>query len=342
MEPIFLDRCLEHLRALPFVDEATVRPAAALAPATHADVELHLRTPAGDRTFAVEVKETHLTNAHAEYEAFQVAEPQDRPRILFARFVPPALGRRLVDRGLCFVDEAGNCHVAIGREYVARIEGRRQPPRAGRGRGMGVAGYQTLFAILANPKLLDEPIRTIAEQAGVGKTAVAHALERLTEEGLLGKGLERRHLLRVPTVLDRWLVGYENLVRPRLLVGRFHTPETDPMALEKHLQQVFGRTGKWGLGGGAAAMRLTGHYRGAETVVHVADPPADFRRQLRALPARDGRLTILRARGKLALQGALPDTVHPLLVFTELINAGEERARETAGLIREKFLKELG
>ena len=41
------------------------------------------------------------------------------------------------------------------------------------------------------------------------------------------------------------------------------------------------------------------------------------------------------------LSGALPRTVHPLLVYTELLTSGDERAREAGVELRERFLREL-
>ena len=341
MEPDPVNRCLAHLRRLPFVEQATAMADPEYAPGRKADLVLRLRTPAGDHEFAVEVKKPQITQAVAEHHALEVREPGARPWMLFAPFVPPRVGRALVERGLCYIDEVGNCHVAIGREYVARIEGRRRPQRTPRGRGMGIAGYKVLFTILADPEVLHHPVRKIAELADVGKTAVAHTLQRLEEERLIARGADRRHLLRVRPILDRWLVGYENLVRPRLLVGRFHTPHA-PEELEKRLAELFGPDAEWGFGGGAAAMRLTGYYRGEDTLIHATRIPGDFRARLRALPARDGKLLLLLGPGGVALQGQAPHTVHPLLVYTELINAGDERARETAGLVREQFLQDLG
>jgi hypothetical protein len=74
-------------------------------------------------------------------------------------------------------------------------------------------------------------------------------------------------------------------------------------------------------------------------VLHIEVPPADLAKRLRALPAQDGPLTILRAAGKIGFEGILPKTVHPLLVFTELLATGKERAREAAQEIRERYLE---
>ncbi len=76
------------------------------------------------------------------------------------------MGRYLAERGVNYVDEPGNCHIVLGGDHVAVIEGRRPPRREARGRGMGVAGYRILFAILARPELLEAPVRVLAGEAG--------------------------------------------------------------------------------------------------------------------------------------------------------------------------------
>jgi hypothetical protein len=66
--------------------------------------------------------------------------------------------------------------------------------------------------------------------------------------------------------------------------------------------------------------------------------PSDLQKRLKALPHREGRLTILGVPGPLAFRGQAPRTVHPLLVYTELILTGDDRAREAATELRERFL----
>jgi hypothetical protein len=60
---------------------------------------------------------------------------------------------------------------------------------------------------------------------------------------------------------------------------------------------------------------------------------------LRALPAGDGPLVLLEAPTTLALGGPEEHVAHPLLIYTELITARDERAREAAEELRERFLQ---
>jgi hypothetical protein len=142
-------------------------------------------------------------------------------------------------------------------------------------------------------------------------------------------------------LLDRWLSGYSTLVRPRLLAGQFRTPDIDPSTLEERIEQVLGTDKTWGWGGGAAAKRLVGFYRGSRTILHLAGPLEKIIRALKALPSKEGGLIILRSPGEIILEGAIPLTVHPLLVYTELLYEGTDRARESAEMIREHYLSWL-
>jgi hypothetical protein len=334
-----VDRYLTHLRGLPFVRRAEIRNGGPGWGPYRPDAVLTLRAPQGSHELLVEIKRTHLTYALVDGMLACIGKAADRPWILFAPYVGQQMGRHLDEHGMNYVDAAGNCRLRLGDDHVVIIEGQRPAREAAGGRGMGAAGFQVLFAVLAKPDLLTVPIRTLADAAGVGKTAAADTIARLEKEGLAAAGRQRRHLLHPKTILDRWLAGYATAVRPRLLVGRYRTGDPDPAALENRIEKTLGETPAWAWGGGGAAMRLTKHYRGEETILHVETAPPDLPKRLRALPAQDGPLTILRAPGKIGFAGVLPRTVHPLLVFTELLTTGNERAREAAQEIRERYLE---
>ena len=134
---------------------------------------------------------------------------------------------------------------------------------------------------------------------------------------------------------------YETLVRPKLLIGRYRAQETDPEALEHRIERTLDDKVTWAFGGDAAAHRLTGYYRGENTVVHVQRPGFDIAKALHALQADDGPLILLGVPGPLAFEGPKPRTVAPLLVYTELLFAGDKRARDAAGEIQRKYLGNL-
>lgn len=340
-QPSDLDPYLERLRALPFVKNVEVTLLDRDADQQE-DVRLSLRTPKGRQTLAVAVKSMPLSRSAAQSLVARVSRECSRPWIVFSPYVSQPVGQLLASQGIGFVDQAGNCYVAVSQDYLAHVEGRRPPSPSRHGRGLGARSYQVLFALLARPELTTAPIRSLAEAAGVGKTTAAELLQRLKDEGLILRDKGGRRIARPTVLMDRWLAGYADKLRPRLLVGRYRAALSDALALEKHVEGTLGNRLNWAWGGAAAGYRLTRHYRGETTTLHVATHPATMQRQLNLLPARDGPIVVLGVPGPLGLEGPAPHVAHPLLVYTELLVEGDERAREAAEEIRSRYLGQIG
>ena len=333
---------LQHLRKLPFVKSAMINRSTPFPvdrlKAYEADALLKIKTPRGNVELCVEEKKSHLTYALADGLAARIQKSGNTPWILFTLHVPSKIGRYLGEHGINYVDKAGNCRLQIGTDYIAVIEGQTPVYSAASGRGIGVPGYRVLFTILAKPEILGSSVRTLAEMASVSKTTVAESLGRLEKEGFIGPEQSGRRILNPRGLLDRWMVGYE-VLRPKLVFGEFRTPDPTPEALEQRVELELGNSFQWAWGGGAAAMRITKHFHGEKTVLHVSDPTNDLLKRLRALPANDGPFIIYRTPSKLAFEGIAPRTVHPLLVYAELMATGDSRARQIAMEIREHYLK---
>jgi hypothetical protein len=351
-----LERYTARLRELPFIRDARIRVEQAQGPGRRADADLVLTTPEGEYELQVETKRTDLTYATADYLLTMWRDvlhrnlrtnhqnqlrPHQPQWILFAPYVPRKIGQHLATAGANYIDLEGNCRLQLGDRYIATIEGRAPTRKQPEGRGLRAAGYQVLFAILAKPDLLNEGVVKTGKLADVGKTTVADTLEKLERQGFLTTIQNRRRLMKPEALLERWLAGYANTVRPRLLLARYRTQDKNPEELEHRIMDVLGDEPRWAWGGGAAAMRLTQHYRGETTVVHVADPYPDLPKQLRAQRDAEGPLVLLKVPGRIAFDGVLPRTVHPLLIYTELLTTGDDRARETALELRRQFLGEL-
>ncbi|MFW6023331.1 MAG: type IV toxin-antitoxin system AbiEi family antitoxin [Myxococcota bacterium] len=326
---------LEHLRALPFVEEARLEPPPADEP--QPDANLYIRTPHDAFQLHVELKRTHLSRELA-WRVLDHVGRDARRWILLAPSIGSELGDLFTERGLNFVDSRGNCYLNLHDQFVARIQGRRQTVR--RRRGMRAPSYQVLFALLCDPALGRRTIRDIAEEAGVSRQPVSDMLHRLVEDGHMVRG-SRGHSWTSDGYrrgMDLWLAGYESVVRPKLLAGTFRLPDPAPRAVEEavrtHLADL-----EWRWGGTAAAHRLVGHYRGDRTVVHVRDADSRTARRLGAVPAPDGPLILMGVPGPIALRGRTPDTVQPLLVYSELLTSDDPRARDQARLLWDELLE---
>lgn len=328
---------IDQLVKLPFVRK--VELAAKSAP--EVDGQLRLTTPTGVVAIPVEIKRTHLTRPLAEH---LVRLATAHPNLLL---MAPAVGRELADffvqHRLNFVDLAGNCFVQLGNQYVARIQGQRAEVRPAAEKALRAPAYRVLFALLADPELAQATARALAEAAGGVSPQTANDVRaRLTASGVLVK--TRGGVRWVPgqrkQVLEMFLFGFPALM-PGLTVGRFRAKQRTPEAVEAELAPRLARLGEWRWGGGAGAQRLTGYYRGDRTVIYMRDEPTPAAvRSLNLVPDARGDVVLLRALGPLAFEGPNPEVVHPLLVYADLLTEGDDRAREAAVEIYEKYLEE--
>jgi len=90
--------------------------------------------------------------------------------VLFAPYIPRPMGRYLAEHDVNYLDLAGNCRLVLGRRYATHVEGRTRERPAEERRGLRVPGYLVLFAILAEPKLLEATVRGLADAAGTRAT----------------------------------------------------------------------------------------------------------------------------------------------------------------------------
>jgi hypothetical protein len=329
---------LKNLLSLPFLAKASLNPKPQKGKGSRGDAILELTTPRGSRRLLVEEKGSHLSQALVRDLIARASSTTTTPLILFAPYVSPAMGTLLVSSGINFVDRAGNCHLDLGGRYVAHVEGRKLRQSSAAPGGIRAPGFRLVFALLVEPDLVNASSREMARMSGVSLGTASNVLRRLEHDRIVVRTKSKHQIVRREDLVERWIAGYVETLRPQLFVGRFQTPDKDPRSLEERIAGVLGQEGTWAWGGAAAAYRLTKHYRSDETVLHVQAGSDDLPKRLKALPHREGGLIVLGVPGPLAFRGKAPHTVHPLLIYTELIVTGSDRAREAASELRERFL----
>lgn len=305
--------------------------------AAEPSIELTLGTTTGPHRLRVRRERSHLTNAVVEHLVTSLGN-DGGPVLLLARQIGAGLAPKLIKAGVNYLDLRGNCHFTLPNFFV-HVEGKSGPKSTSTEKGIRSAGYQALFAFLAEPVLLNAPVREVAARAGVSRQAVLDLKDRLGDALYIGRTSAETLWIphRLRDALALWLHGYETAVRPSLLCGTYRTKEADPSVLEERVMNSLA-PGSYRWGGTAAAFRLTGHYRGERSVLHFErEPPPDLGRQLRVLSDPHGNLLVLRAPGKLNWDTGT-ETVHPLLVYSEMLDEGGERVREAARILLEGHL----
>lgn len=267
------------------------------------------------------------------------------PVVVVAAAIGPELRAAMVERGLGYLDLAGNCHLELdGGNLTVHIEGRRRAARPVGAGGLRAAGYQVLFALLADERLLACTVRDLAEAAHVSRHAAHSLTARLRDEGLLQRAGRSEHVFAPSgreTCIDRFAVGWADVLRGRKLAGRFRMREAEPRAVVEAVERVFHAAKvPFGFGGAHGSSRWVRYLQSDETVVHTAAFGPELVRELGAVPDRHGPLLVFRTMTSRDLAADVVDTAHPLLVYAELARSADPRAREAASLLLEKLVQE--
>jgi hypothetical protein len=263
--------------------------------------------------------------------------------ILFAPYIAGPLGGKFREAGLNYLDLQGNCFLRIGDRYVVHVEGRKERRAPRRPRGVRAPGVKALFALLAQKDLLERPLRDVARAAGTNHQTALEAVHRLAQAGAVVQAGRRRGWLPRGrrAAFELWVADYGAVLRPALYLGRYRTPHPTPEDLDRALTGSVGTGAGCWYGGTAAGHRVLPHYRGAHTTLHVQGERDVLLRTLRALPDPQGPLVLFGLPGPLATDGVTPDTVHPLLVYAEMLQTDDDRAAEAAELVKKQALPEF-
>jgi hypothetical protein len=332
----------QHISRLDFVKRLRWREAST----ADSDAILTIHTPAGPFRYQVEMKRSYLNQAVANAimsTASRLAAGDGTTLMVLARYISRSIGERLAEVGVNFLDEAGNMNIEAGPNYHTLVLGKPEPKRPPEGKAIGPTTVRLLFALLADSQSAVWPVRKLAKFAGIGKTAAAEIRERLVREGVLQRGRNRELSIASPRELeDRCVAGYSQLLRPRLLIGRFRGPERDPAEQLSGLATAFAKVGvRWAATGGPAAYELQRFYRGEELPLFVSAAGQELQRSARILPDRNGPIVLLRPAGELSFwrtDGSVP-IAHPWLIYAELMNGSNPRALEAAEELRREYLQ---
>ena len=300
---------------------------------------LQLKTTAGKHSLWVQQHRSHLSHLFLDHLITQLRRSQ-HPLLVLAPYVGAGAAAKMANADINYLDQRGNCRIALGGLFL-QIEGKTAAQTPAAQKWLRSPAYQALFVFLADPSLLNEPLREIATWAGVSRQPILAMKHRLLDEryAFVSSSRTRWNPDRWPEALALWLHGYETTVRPSLLIGSYRTREADPSALEGKIARTLPRA-EYRWGGSAAGFRLSPHYRGQRTVVHVESLPANLPKRLEALSDPAGNLLVMKAPGRIHWERQ-HDTVHPLLVYSEMLSEGNERAREAARLLYDSHVAPL-
>lgn len=147
-----------------------------------ADATVALRLSGSRQRFAVYARPA--VRLREVLEASAAAGGSTGPVLVVARWISAAMGARLREAGICFLDSVGNAWIRFGAVHI-EISGRPRPPAAPREAGslLTPANRRVIAALLADPALEVAPLRELAAAAGVSVGQAHKSVTLLAEAG---------------------------------------------------------------------------------------------------------------------------------------------------------------
>ncbi|MBB5347673.1 type IV toxin-antitoxin system AbiEi family antitoxin [Desulfoprunum benzoelyticum] len=257
------------------------------------------------------------------------------PFLTATRYVSPEAAARLHARGVQFIDTAGNAFINQPPLFIF-VTGNRPKTaetavpavRLFKGVGLKIA-----YLLLCRPDLVGRPYRELAEMAHVALGTVNSTMMDMIRKGfIVDMGKRGKMLQERKSLLERWVMAYPDVLKPKILLGRFRGDGNwwDNTRLDPIVAQ-------WG--GEVAAAKLTGYLKpGTVTLYADKNRLAELVLDCRLKKDPRGNVEILERFWPPVDGFGAGDTVHPILIYADLVAISDQRTMETARMIHADFI----
>lgn len=259
------------------------------------------------------------------------------PFMIVAERIFPKIKEELRQLNIAYLEANGNLYFhQHGFKYFIEANKPLQTPKEKQNRAFTKTGLKVLFHFLLKPELVNLPHREIAEITQVAHGNIAYILNGLKENGFLVRlNKNTFQLMNKKELLQKWATAYKETLQPTLEIGRFRFANDENFI---HWRNVQLRKGETLWGGEPAGDLLTDYLRPGELTIYTTETRNELMRNYRLIPDQNGDIKIYRQFWKNELNTENQITVPLLLVYTDLMNNGDNRCQETARMIWDKYL----
>lgn len=277
-------------------------------------------------TFVLEIKQIHRKETLMAVREKMALFPAKFPALLVCNRLTAMLAEYCAESQINFIDTAGNARIQVPGFHLL-IDGRyeKKPVTANSRFAEGV--MKLLFVLLSSPESLKETYRSLAEKAGISLGMVSKAFEYLEAQRYFRKSQTGRRLMNENKLQVLWLKDYSTALRPKLDILTLSTPASwDEITLI---------AGEYWSGEIAATTLSDGYLIAENGVIFTPSPLLQRRKELGLKPIPGGKLQLItRFWGSFVLNRK----AEAMLCVAELLASGDDRNREAARIINEKYL----
>ncbi|MBS0287731.1 MAG: hypothetical protein JSR17_10565 [Proteobacteria bacterium] len=319
--------------SLSFIIESSTMKESTYSP--EVDCMLRLKSNKEGKLFVGEIK-LNLTKA-ALGAAISHLKQLSHQGILITDYVNPNSAELLREMDIPFFDTVGNAYIKLNNPSLfIYVKGNKPPQLPSNSAAFTTAGIKVIFYFLCCPEKVNASYREIATSANVALGRIGTIINDLKEMGyLLDKGSLGRKLINIESLIEKWVDGFEEKLRKKLILGRFKTDEFNWWKDAKMPKNSY-----WGAEVAAANMT---NYLKPEIITIYTDNNINKLKLIHELKSEpNGNIEVLKTFWNFTQKSQELNLVPPLLTYADLIISGDPRNIETAKIIYEKnILKHL-
>jgi len=280
-----------------------------------------------------EIRESHISSLID-------GSHKNKDFIVISRYIPMPVKNMLQKEKINYLETSGNCYINRKNFFLhindQKVSKERENEKS---KIWNAAGLKFVVAILHNPDLLNQPYRTIAEEASIGLGTVGKLLDDLKKERFLKEGkikdkavlfLERRNEL-----INKWVTLYNTVLRPKQIAGTFRITGNATLKDIKLPRGIL-----WG--GEMAGAKLTKFLKPENFELYTVLPKNEVMKLLKIVPDINGNIELLHIFWNENITSGdninEMQVVPPLIAYADLLASHDSRNYETAERIKEKYL----
>src|SRR6056297_175616 len=145
-----------------------------------------------------------------------------KPIVAIAKFIAADIAGELKEKGINYIDRAGNAYIKHGK-LLLYITGQKleKPANFNQSRAFQESGIKLIFQLLSQPDDLQLSYRNLASKTGIALGSVSIIMKELEDLKFIVKAKNKKYLKNKEQLLERWIIAFNDVLRPRLLKKRF-------------------------------------------------------------------------------------------------------------------------
>ena len=264
-----------------------------------------------------------------------------KPIVAIAKFIAADIAGELKEKGINYIDRAGNAYIKHGK-LLLYITGQKpeKPANFNQSRAFQESGIKLIFQLLTQPDDLQLSYRNLANKAGIALGSVSIIMKELEDLKFVVKAKNKKYLKNKEQLLERWILAFNDVLRPRLLKKRFRFSNNNSYRQWKNidLAKIKGNNA-WGGEPGAAL--LTNQLQPQNFSLYTNESWQFVANELKLIPDTEGDVEILTMFWQDSAIEKNEIIAPTLIILAELMRSGKERNIESAKIIIENELQHI-